>query len=208
MKNQSLKYAVTAGIVFAGVILIIVLRVMQTPSVDMPAVSGRVRGLRNAPIQVSEYVDFRCGPCAHGTRYLKSMLAQHPEKIRLEVKFFPVHMAHGLLSFRYAECAKQQGMFWKMHDRLFATQGEWFRKKDPDTYFRGIAEEIGLDQQDLQQCVADIEIFDQIMAEKKAGEARGVRATPTYFINGEMVVGSHKVRDKLQELLHNLSDQE
>jgi protein-disulfide isomerase len=43
------------------------------------------------------------------------------------------------------------------------------------------------------------------MADKQAGESLGVKSTPTYFINGEMVVGGRNLVDKLKALLNTES---
>jgi protein-disulfide isomerase len=77
-----------------------------------------------------------------------------------------------------------------MHDRLFERQGEWSRKRSVDKIFVGYAEEQGLDTADFGECLDTGATRAQTEADAAEGSARGVRGTPTFFINGRALVGA------------------
>ena len=168
-------------------------------SKDVPT---KVKGDVSAPIQITEFVDFQCHSCAHGSKDLKKLMEEHPGRIRVEVKYFPLKMhKHGVLSARYAECASRQEKFWPFHDNLFEQQKNWMKLIDAKSAFEFIAKDTGLDLKELAVCLEDETIDDVIQKNKKEGEALGVKSTPTYFINGKMVVGAKLLKVELNKLI-------
>jgi protein-disulfide isomerase len=84
-----------------------------------------------------------------------------------------------------AEAASRQGRFWEMHDRLYAGQQTWSSAPTARAVFEHYAEELHLDVAQFRKDLDNPEVASQIDAEQGQGEARGVKATPTLFINGE-----------------------
>ena len=52
-----------------------------------------------------------------------------------------------------------------------------------------MAAQSGVNMQMLDACLADENVTKIIFNEKAQGKAAGVNSTPTYFINGKMIVG-------------------
>ncbi len=165
----------------------------------------RAKGHPNAPIQISEYIDFQCSACAAGAKQLKEYLAQYPDKIHLEMRYYPlVNMhPHALPAARYAQCAAKQGKFWSLHDLLIERQNEWKVLTNADSAFLQMAKEVPLDMKSLEVCLQDENIVKTIFEEKDQGSSLGVQSTPTYFINGKMVVGVKSLTDMLLPLLQD-----
>jgi protein-disulfide isomerase len=160
---------------------------------------ARGKGNPQAPVQVTEFMDFQCPACANGSLFLSQYVQKYPDRLYLQVKHFPltnVH-SHAFRSARYAECAARQGKFWDYHDRLVARQEEWARLINADVVFQQIAQEIGLDFKQLESCLQDETIQATILKDKADGESRGVESTPTYFVNGKMVVGTKSLNSEL-----------
>ena len=67
--------------------------------------------------------------------------------------------------------------------------------------FEDIAQEVGLDKEVLSECVINEETKRMVLAEKEKGNARWIRQTPTYYVNGKMVVGVKQLKLKLNKLL-------
>ncbi len=202
MNKLTLKYVTSVCLVAVSVAAILSARSVRMPKAGPGTDQGhsRVTGPETAPIIIVEFVDYRCAPCAAGSRWLKEFMAAHPGRIRLEVKFFSVHQFPlGPLSFQYAECASRQGRFWEFHDALFERQYQWQGMRDPSPFFRGMAFEMGMNMDDLGACLTDPNVRSEIDLMKLQGETLGVQATPTYFINGEMVVGRLALEKKLTE---------
>jgi len=169
-----------------------------------PNVQAKVKGNEDALIKIVEFIDFECPACAQGAKYLKEIMTEYPNDIRLELKHYPLAIhRHGFLSSQYAECAAKQGKFWPFHDMLIARQRNWKRLIDVEPAFNLIAQELRLDTEALKACVED-EATAKIIEDNKAdGTALRVKSTPTYFVNGKMVVGKKLLILELNGLLKN-----
>lgn len=203
MPKLSRKTLYTVLIMMSCVVVIQAVRWIVRRPVDPAAVSavGRTKGDPGAEIQIIEYIDFRCGPCAYGTQWLKDFMEQHPGKIQLEVRYFPLNLSRGIFEPRLTECAAQQGKFWEVFDALMSRQKEWIRLQDPTSFQLAIAREFHLDMDRLDVCLEDPEIYDHVLAIKDSGRQMGVNATPTYFINHQMAVGVNNLQAMLGTLL-------
>lgn len=168
---------------------------------------AKIKGNHDAPIKVIEFIDFQCPACANGARYLKQEMERRPQLIRLELKHFPLQMhQHGYVSARYAECATEQGKFWEMHDLLLARQNNWKRLADPRPAFHQMASEARIDEEKLKACVASGRPDKIIERNRIEGSGRRIRSTPTYFVNGKMVVGQKSLELKINEYLESHSE--
>ena len=165
----------------------------------------RAKGNPNASIKIIEYIDFQCPACAAGAKQLKEYFAQYPDKMYLEMHYYPlvgIH-AHALEAARYAQCAAKQGKFWSLHDLLIARQDEWKGLINADPSFMQMAKEVQLNMKSLEVCLQDESVNKLIFDERDKGTSLGIQSTPTYFVNGNMVVGSKSLIDMLLPLLQN-----
>lgn len=173
------------------------------PSSRLAANFPRAKGPVDAPIQIIEYSDFQCPACGKAQPLLARLLAEYPEKIRLIYQHFPLdgHPWSGL-AHQTAECAAQQNRFWSLHDQLYAEQSDWSKSPEsPLETFMKYAAGGGVDLPTFSQCLTDPNVTKKIREEKLAGEDLGVRSTPTFFVNGEAVVGELKLREKVVQLM-------
>jgi len=104
---------------------------------------------------------------------------------------------HAVKAAMAAEAAGLQGHFWEMHDMLYKYQPVWSQAFDASRLFAGYAKSIGLDANQFENDVKSPELQARIVAEGDAGVARGVKNTPTIFINGREVQGAFR-REVLQ----------
>lgn len=153
-------------------------------------IPARVKGDKKAPVHVTEFIDFECPACAEGARYIKEFMTEHPPTVYLELKYFPLSgHRYGLLSAQYAECAGRQGKFWPFHDYLIERQANWKRLADAAPAFEQIAQDVDMNLEILSQCLKDTSVTESIQKDKQEGDTLGIKSTPTYYINGKMVVG-------------------
>lgn len=116
VKKHILKYIVTVLVIALSVAA--VLGVKYVTSKRKQAVlngspSVRRLGPETAPVRVVEFIEYSCGPCGRGSKWLEEFIKQHPQDIVLEVEYFPLHKSPlGPVSFQFAECAARQGKFW------------------------------------------------------------------------------------------------
>jgi protein-disulfide isomerase len=165
------------------------------------AILPRAAGNPQAPLRIVEYMDFQCPACARGALFLDDLLKKKPAEVYLEVKYFPLEGTHrhAVRSARYAECAAQQGKFWEAADLLFKKQSEWKDLINADPVFEEISRSAQLDFNKLNVCLANETTTDAIVKDKQEGQSRGVRSTPTYFVNDKMVVGLNSLEGELMD---------
>ena len=201
------KRIVTIGIILLGGLTVAGLKWYKERNAQ--AISGplvRTKGNRNAPIHVIEFIDFQCPACAAGSAFLKDFMDKHPGLVRLELKYFPLEKIHhhSLISIRYAECAGRQGRFWPFHDLLLTKQSQWANLAEATSVFDLMAREVGVDPGRLKSCLADEALDALINSDKEEGKSRGVNSTPTYFVNGQLVVGGKSLEVKLNQSMSEL----
>jgi len=171
------------------------------------AAKAKIKGNDDAPLKITEFIDFQCPACAKGSQYLMQQMKQHPDLIRLQLKHFPLTMhKHGIISAQYAECAAQQGKFWPFHDLVLERQGNWKRLADAQPAFDRIAREIKLSSQQLSACLIGGKANKVIEKNKTEGQSLKIRSTPTYFVNGKMVVGQKYLAIEINKYLSEHGD--
>lgn len=155
--------------------------------------SVHARGPRNAPVTIEVYGDFQCPSCGNFSVELGELEKQYGKQLRVIFHEFPLAMhKHAVKAAMAAEAAGLQGHFWEMHDMLYKYQPVWSETFDPSRIFAAYAESIGLDAKRFETDVKSPELQARIVAEGDAGVARGVKNTPTIFINGREVQGAFR----------------
>lgn len=155
---------------------------------------GYVIGDSAAPIEVLEFADFECGACAQFAILTAPDVKQRlveTGQIRLRVMDVPFHTNSWTASLA-AACANAQGKFWPMHDALYNTQERWntLTTSNPLGPIVEVAREAGLDADQLRQCVEARTYQANVQSHLKEAETRGVRATPSFIIGGNLVTGA------------------
>lgn len=93
-----------------------------------------------------------------------------------------------------------------MHDQLFqGTSGRAWGSGDGADFstFLGYAADLQLDTQRLQECVQTNKYANQIEADFREAAALGVRSTPSFVVNGQLLIGAQPF-EVWQELLDKL----
>jgi protein-disulfide isomerase len=177
---------------------------MGRPTVSLNnAEFPRAQGPVDAPIQIIEYSDFQCPACGNAQPMLNALLQDHPGKIRLVYQHFPLDSHQwSRLVHQAAECAARQNRFWPYHDRLYQNQSGWSKSTEsPVEILIRYAKEEGLNLEAFGRCLQDPEAARKIREERMTGEGLGVRSTPSFFVNGEMVAGTKTLREKIERFL-------
>jgi hypothetical protein len=92
---------------------------------------------------------------------------------------------------RAAACADEQGKFWEMHDALFQAQDEWNGEStnNPNPIFKRMAGQLGLNQQQFDQCVDTKKYQAKVQAHEQLAEQQHIGATPSFIVGGKIVEG-------------------
>jgi protein-disulfide isomerase len=157
------------------------------PVVPIAVGTSPVRGPADAWVTMIEFADFECPFCGEEEPVVEALLDAYPEDLRLVFKNFPLTAIHpnAQAAALAAECAGAQGDFWPMHDLLFANQSA-LDGQSLLTY----AQSAGVDTSSWQACLSTQPPVDAIGADVSLGTSVGVAGTPTFFVNGEVVVGA------------------
>ncbi|HKW91449.1 MAG TPA: DsbA family protein [Methylomirabilota bacterium] len=159
-----------------------------------------VRGPAAAPVTIFEWSDYQCPFCKNAQEALARLRAEFPDTLRIVFKDFPLRM-HPLAvpAALAARCAGAQGRYWEYHDILFVAQPDFSREQ-----LVGYARRLGLDVGAFTQCFDGRQFLEAIAADQREGLAAEVQGTPTFFINGQRVVGEpplDEFRDAVRQAL-------
>ena len=148
-----------------------------------------VKGDINAPVTIVEFSDFECPFCE---RYYSQTYKQIDEqyiqtgKVRYVFRDYPLSFhPDAQKAAEAAQCADDQGKFWEMHDMIFENQHAMGVSN-----LKSYAEGMGLDTQLFNQCLDSGEYSQEVLDDQQDGARLGVSGTPSFFINGKMLVGA------------------
>ncbi|MEM2137926.1 MAG: thioredoxin domain-containing protein [Candidatus Anstonellaceae archaeon] len=147
------------------------------------------RGAANPRVVIYEYSDFECPFCAQAVGTVDETLRAYPDSVQLQYRHFPLEVhPRGVPAAVAAECAAEQGKFWQMHDRLFANQNAL-----SDADLAKYAQELGLDMGKFAECQKSDDALSRVESDRLEGMAKGVQATPTFFIGQSSIRGSQPI---------------
>ena len=84
-----------------------------------------VRGSAMAPVTILEFSDFQCPYCVRSRPTVAKIRETYGDKVRWAFRHFPLSFHDKAeKAGEAAACAGDQGRFWEMHDRLWASSAE------------------------------------------------------------------------------------
>jgi len=208
---------IVAGVAILVVGLLVILNTNrpQTTVVDLAYETGVTpegepyKGSQDAPLQLVEYSDFLCGHCGNFADTIETLSPDYIETGKLQVIFrnYAFLAPESIESAQAVECALDQGAdkFWLYHDLLFANRGTGLTAYSKSR-LKAYAQDIGLDTKAFNECLDSGAKLEEIQADKSEGESQGVEATPTWFINDQMVRGG-KSESELRQMFDDLLSQ-
>ncbi len=167
------------------------------PSIN---IGGRpVRGAPNATLTIVEFGDYLCPFTKQAEPLMQKALADYAGQIN-EVYLPYIVNPPSKQADSAAECAADQGQFWEYRDAIFSDS------KVDDASLKAKAQALGLDMGAFRQCFATQEKYASLDAMQAEGNSSGVYATPTFFINGRMLVGTRPYEDFKQVIKEELAN--
>ena len=169
----------------------------KTPTIEIK--SEPSRGNTSARITIVEFTDFLCSYCQRARSTLKKLEEKYGEKLRWVVKDTPF-IEGSMQAHVAANCVYRQspGAYWKYFETLFSP----FRTADnfEEKGLLAVAGKLGVDIPRLKQCLKDPTVSGEILKDLEEGVQLEVTGTPTFFINGTMLVGAQPL-DKFTEII-------
>lgn len=156
------------------------------PAVNPDAWLTEVANNSSAPVKITEFFDYQCPFCAATMPALEEALKSYPGKVQLILRNSPLSIhPDSMLAHQAALAAAEQGKFWEMHRLLYANQ-----KKLKPTNLLEYARQLNLNLDLFEQRLQDGFFKNAVQQDIALAGSLGVRGTPTFFINGQKLVGA------------------
>ena len=161
---------------------------ISQPPAEKKTTSQTITGLSigdpDAPVTIEEYTNFLCPACANFANNTMPQIKENYIKkgqVKMVIYIFPpFELAKAAL------CAEEQQKFVAYHDYLFSHQRQISQEKD----IKDFALNAGLNEQEFNACYSSNKYDEKSSQWFEEGKAKGVDATPTFFINGQKLVGA------------------
>jgi protein-disulfide isomerase len=160
-------------------------------------------GNKNAHIVLVEYGDYQCPHCGHAYPLLKRLMQEMGDQLYFVFRNFPLQEIHpaAIMAAQAAEAAAKQNKFWEMHDLIFEHQDNLHGNT-----FLQLAEKLKLDLTRFAQDWKSEQILERVETDFESGVRSGVNGTPTFFVNGEMLLSYDETYESLVEGIRIFAD--
>ncbi|MCX6784590.1 MAG: thioredoxin domain-containing protein [Candidatus Komeilibacteria bacterium] len=116
----------------------------------------------------------------------KDLQNRWADKIKFSYRHFPliglVGHERSPVAAEAAECAYEQDKFWPYHDLLFANQPAFSQES-----LLRYSNQLQLNETEFKLCLASRVKAQVVKTDREEGLSKKVDATPTFFLNGEVV---------------------
>ena len=163
----------------------VLLKQPTVKSLKIDLATAKISGPPDAKVQLVVFSDFQCHFCTELSFVLKRVRAEFPNDVLLAYRYFPVESHERAIPAAIAaECAAEQGAFWKYHDELYAAGGDL-----SDSALTAIADKLGLDRQRFLECQSSGRARAVVQASRVDAIADGLEGAPALFLNGKRIGG-------------------
>ncbi|MDH4263099.1 MAG: DsbA family protein [Spirochaetia bacterium] len=135
----------------------------------------------NPKVNIVIFNSFTCGFCRKSSPVLNQVLHKYPDKVRLVYRHF-IRNEVDLAAANAVECAGEQNKFWEMHDEIFGDNANEFN-------YKRYAQKIKINVDQFNKCVASNKYTNKARSDSEMGQQLGVQGTPTFVVNGDIIVG-------------------
>ncbi len=147
-------------------------------------------GNEESQVRVILFTDFECPFCkSFYEQGFGEAIDEYQDRVLFVFKHLPLQIhKKAEVSALASECAAEQGKFWQMADKLYASQKEWSEAVS-NNIFKNYAASLGLNVLEFNQCFDSNEYGDEIQADAAQAEEFGISGTPATFVNGQFMSG-------------------
>lgn len=165
------------------------------------SIDGITAGNPNASVTIVEFGCFVCPYTGQAETTMKQLLDEHD----IYYVFKPFPLPNHQNSYEAASavlCANRQGKQWELRREIFAQQ--MICSEGGDLGIKELAERAGLDMIEFNECYDNNEAVDELDRYIQQGKDSHLYATPTFFVNGEPLVGP-KSLEEFEKLIEETS---
>ncbi len=145
-------------------------------------------GPADAPVTIIEFSDFQCPYCSRGATAVHELKEKYGKKVKIAFKQFPLPMHQDAkLAAEASLCMNEQSAekFWKFHDIAFKNQNKLDRES-----LESYAKQAGGALEPFKTCLESKRFAATVQKDIDEGEKVGVKSTPTFFVNGQLINGA------------------
>ena len=174
----------------------------QARRVDVKTDGDPSIGPDNAPVTIIEFSDYQCPYCEQWHQQVYQQLMEaYSGKIRFVYRDNPIPShPEAEPAAEAAECAGEQSAYWKFHDALFSGQYGLGRAA-----YEQYAADLGLDTEAFAACVDSHKFRGEIEADASDAAKVGINSTPTFVVNGRLLIGALPFADFKQVIDEELA---
>lgn len=152
-------------------------------------------GAESPTLVITEFADYQCFQCKKMHTFLRHLIADNPEKIRLIHRNYPMdhqynpivkkpfHIGSGKMAL-LAVYAVSRNKFWQMNDLLFAAAGS-----HKPIIIKDLAEQLNLNADDMIRALNARSVRYRLQQDIFAGNKLGIPGTPAFVINDNVYLG-------------------
>jgi protein-disulfide isomerase len=167
----------------------------STADTSKHPLAGRMLGSASAPVTVYEMSDFQCPYCrdfamnTFPTIYTSYVTTG---KVRWAFVNFPLTSIHANAepAAEVGLCAARQNAFWPVHDLLYRHQDVWAPLKEPAAFFVTLADSAKISKATFLACLQSPATQNAVRADAESAERSGARSTPSFYIEGGLLIGA------------------
>jgi protein-disulfide isomerase len=139
-----------------------------------------MKGSPTAKVTLVEFVDYECPHCKRLQPVLRQIVDEFRGDVKVYFKNYPLPQhTNARLAAEAAVAADKQGKFWTFQDKLWDKQDELSPAE-----IEKIAKDSGLDVAKFRADLASDAVKARVQKDRDEGQALGIQATPTLFIDG------------------------
>jgi protein-disulfide isomerase len=155
--------------------------------------AANTQGAAGATITLIEYSDFQCPYCKRFQDAVVSRIITDyvkTGKVKFSYKNYAFLGDESRWAAQAAECAADQGKFWEMHDLLFNRQQSENSGAFNKENLINLAKEVKVDGTKFSECLNQDKTLERVQEDISEGNRIGVRGTPSFLLNGKLIVGA------------------
>jgi protein-disulfide isomerase len=139
-----------------------------------------MKGNPAAKVTLVEFADYECPHCKRLQPVLRQLVDEFHNDVKVYFKHYPLPQhTNARRAAEAAVAANKQGKFWVFQDKLWDKQDEL-----SPAVIEKLAKDSGLDVAKFRADLDSPAVKDRVQKDRSEGEALGLQATPTVYIDG------------------------
>jgi protein-disulfide isomerase len=161
-------------------------------SIDSVVKKAPTKGAADAAISLIEFSDFQCPSCRAASAYVKPLLEKYGKQVRYTRVDLPLMSAHpwafGAAVMGRAIHRQSPDAFWQFKDAIYENQDK-LNNFTLEDFARGFVADHSLNVEKFDADVQSAAVKQEILDSIGAAYSVPILSTPTFIVNGQLVVG-------------------